>query len=81
MNVLPIQQLTELADGEMQIPSHLKQIIEVAGRTLALPDFVVPRFSGALDEQGTKKAAPPVTKAVEVEVKEEQVGEILETVD
>ena len=81
MNVLPIQQLTELADGEMQIPSHLKQIIEVAGRTLALPDFVVPRFSGALDEQGTKKTAPPVTKEVEVEVKEEQVGEILETVD
>lgn len=81
MNVLPIQQLTELADGEMQIPSHLKQIIEIAGRTLALPDFVVPRFSRALDEQEAKKTAPPMIKEVKVEVKEEQVGEILETVD
>lgn len=81
MNVLPIQQLTELADGEMQIPSHLKQIIEIAGRTLALPDFVVPRFNCALDEQGAKKVVAPPKMETEVEVKEEQVGEVIDTVD
>ncbi|MDO5561374.1 MAG: LytR C-terminal domain-containing protein [bacterium] len=67
--VLPIQQLVEPVDEEAQIPSYVKQIVEVAGRTLSLEEFVVPRFSFVNNEASVVKA----TK-VDENVITEQVG-------
>lgn len=53
--VLPIQQLTEEVDGETQMPAYVKQMTEIAGRTLVLPEFVVPRFDLAVEEISVEK--------------------------
>lgn len=87
--VLPVQQLTENVDGDAQIPPYVKQIVEVAGRTLSLDEFVVPRFTSLVtadvqaakmvheSELEKKEYTPMVvkeTKVKEVEEKVESVG-------
>ncbi len=75
--VMPVQQLVEKGDDSGQIPAYLRQIIEVAGRTLSLSEFVVPRFSLEMLEASGAVAAVAGAAVVE-EVIEEKVEEKLE---
>ncbi len=59
-SVLPVQQLTKEEDNEAQIPSHIKQIVEVAGRTLSLEEFVLPRFSALVAGEDKKTVVAEV---------------------
>lgn len=56
---LPIQQLTEATDDKEQVPSYVKQIVEIGARTLSLPEFIVPRF----DLQVTPRPAATAAEA------------------
>lgn len=80
--VLPIQQLVEPVDEEAQIPSYVKQIVEVAGRTLSLEEFVVPRFSFVNNSSTEASAAKTVevsedviTEQVDLKKKTEELAE------
>ena len=61
--ILPIQQLVETAAEEAQIPSYVKEIVEIAGRTLSLSEFVVPRFSFVSEKEAAKEAAATEAEA------------------
>lgn len=44
-DTLPIQQLASFKEDDSKMPSYVKHIIESSMRSLAIPDFPVPKFS------------------------------------
>ncbi len=77
VKVLPVQQLVEDQGDETQMPAYTKQIVEIAGRTLSLPEFVVPRFDTLVDEITTMaetEIKPPELDSLQVEAMEETMS-------
>lgn len=51
-NILPLQQLSSAKEGDDQMPSYVKHIIESGMKTLDIPDFPVPSFGLPKAPQG-----------------------------
>lgn len=83
-NTLPIQQLASFKDDDTQMPSYVRFVIESCMKTLAIPDFPVPKFKLGKASQAdldTLQLEDPTQEKVTTEELEEEKEAVEETSD